>query len=51
MGNIFSTIGVSHVHALAAGIRLNINKAVTWKQHSKSQQSISIYYLMDVSGP
>lgn len=49
MGNIFITIGVSHVCALAGGIRFIVNKATTWKQNSKSHQIISTYCVMGIS--
>lgn len=50
MGNIFITTGVSHVRALAGGIKFIVNKAATWKQNSKGHQIISTYCLRDVSG-
>lgn len=43
MGNIFITLGVSHIHALAAGNRLTVNEATTWKPNSKSA---NYFYLM-----
>ena len=37
VGNIFITVGVIHIHALAVMIRLIINKVTNWKQNVKSQ--------------